>query len=52
MVTDSAFHEYARRIKHESFDTPEGIYCTRCACYYRDLDEYLNYHKVRGIRGK
>jgi hypothetical protein len=46
METDSAFYEYARRIKHDSFDTPEGIYCIRCACYYHDLEEYFHYHRA------
>jgi hypothetical protein len=52
METDSAFYEYTRRIKHDSFDTPEGIYCIRCACYYHDLDEYFHYHRMSSINKK
>lgn len=42
---------HAEGLVHECLETPEGIYCAKCACYYRDMGDYLICHGLECHRG-
>jgi hypothetical protein len=40
--------EHAKKeMQHDCIETPEGVYCISCGCFYRCWDGFLQDHRVK-----